>query len=143
MENVRFACQPGCIKCCDQKGWVYITEQDLVNAATYLGLSPAEFESRYVYRTRHQLRLRRPRKSHCHFLGADGCSIHPAKPTQCRTFPFWPELIEDRRAWRDTARFCPGIGMGHLVQIGTAMEIAEEHRRAYAHMFKPAPKTPK
>ena len=67
-----------------------------------------------------------------------GCGIHPAKPTQCRTFPFWPELVEDPRAWKLTARFCPGIGKGPLIQIGTAMEMAEEQRRGYPEMYKPA-----
>ncbi len=40
------------------------------------------------------MRLRVPRRSHCHFLFDGGCAIHPAKPTQCRIFPFWPELVE-------------------------------------------------
>ena len=46
------------------------------------------------------LRLRKPRHSQCHFLGEDGCAIHPAKPTQCRVFPFWPELVGSPAAWR-------------------------------------------
>ena len=112
-----------------------MTEHDLERAAEFVGLSAAEFEARYVYRTRTLLRLRKPRGSQCHFLLEKGCSIHPAKPTQCRTFPFWPELVENRRAWKAAARFCPGIGTGQLVQIGTALETAEEHRQAYATMY--------
>ncbi len=135
--DLRFECQSGCINCCDQQGFVYLTEQDLKRAAEYVGLSAAEFESRYVYRTRTLLRLRKPRGSQCHFLLEHGCSIHPAKPTQCRTFPFWPELVENRREWKATGKYCPGIGTGQLVQIGTVLEIAEEHRRAYATMYPP------
>ena len=30
----------------------------------------------------------------------------------------------------------PGIGKGPLIQIGTAMEMAEEQRRAYPDMYK-------
>jgi uncharacterized protein len=132
MDGVRFTCQSGCTNCCDQKGFVYLTETDLKRAATFTGMSARAFESKYVYRTRHQMRFRKPRDRQCPFLVENGCSIHPAKPTQCRTFPFWPELIENRSAWRATARFCPGIGKGPLIQIGTAMEIAEEQRRAEA-----------
>jgi hypothetical protein len=64
-----------------------------------------------------------------------GCSIHPAKPTQCRLFPFWPELLESPSAWVLTAQRCPGIGAGPLIQIGTAHETASEMKRAYPSMY--------
>ena len=136
MEGVRFQCQPGCINCCDMEGYVYLTEDDLRKAAAFTGMTPQAFEKRYVYRTRHQMRFRKPRDKQCPFLEHHGCSIHPAKPTQCRTFPFWPETLERKAAWNRTARYCPGIGKGSLIQIGDAMEIAEEQRRAYPEMYK-------
>jgi Fe-S-cluster containining protein len=97
---------------------VYLTEEDLKRAAAFVGMSAGDFEAHYVYRTRRLLRLRKPRGSQCHFLREGGCSIHPAKPEQCRTFPFWPELLASRREWNRTARYCPGIGRGPLIQIG-------------------------
>ncbi len=135
MGGLRFACQPGCTNCCRQRGFVYLAQGDLERAATFLGISPAEFERRYVYRTRHLLRLRKPRRKSCAFLLDNGCSIHPAKPTQCRLFPFWPELVENRRAWHAAAADCPGIGTGPLVQIGQALELANHMRRAYPTLF--------
>lgn len=136
METVRFSCQPGCTNCCRVKGYVYLTKEDLRKAAAFVGLTPDEFEARYVYRTRHLLRLRKPRDSECHFLTESGCSIHPAKPTQCRLFPFWPELLERPSAWVKTAMNCPGIGTGPLIQIGTALETADEMKRAYPSMYE-------
>ena len=133
---MRFECQPGCINCCTQKGWVYLTEEDIARAAAFLKMKPAAFEKRYVYRTRNQRRLRMAAASQCPFLLASGCSIHPAKPTQCRIFPFWPELLESRREWHKTAHYCPGIGKGELVQIETAEAQAEEMRQAYPRMYK-------
>lgn len=130
-RELRFACQPGCTNCCNVQGYVYLTEENLRDAARYLRMTPAEFEQRYVYRTRHLLRLRKPRHSQCHFLQENGCSIHPVKPTQCRLFPFWPELVKSAHAWKVAGRKCPGIGQGPLVQIGEAMEIASEMERAY------------
>lgn len=135
MDGLRFTCQPGCTNCCRQRGFVYITESDLRRIARYLGLSAARFETRYVYRTRHRLRLRKPPNSQCHFLEDGGCAIHPVNPTQCRLFPFWPELVEDRKEWRATARECPGIGKGPLVQIGSAVERADQMRVAYPAMY--------
>ena len=34
-----------------------------------------------------------------------------------------------------TAKYCAGIGKGPLIQIGTAMEVAEQERRAYPEQY--------
>jgi Fe-S-cluster containining protein len=130
MTGLRFQCQPGCTNCCEQQGFVYLTEGDLKRIAEYMGMTAASFERKYVYRTNHRLRLRVPRHSQCHFLREGGCSIHEVKPAQCRAFPFWPELVDDKREWKQTAKYCPGIGKGALVQIETARKIAEEFLHA-------------
>lgn len=135
VTGLRFECQPGCTNCCRQKGFVYITEGDLQRISSFLGMTAAEFERVYVYRTKHLLRLRMPRHTQCHFLREDGCSIHPVKPVQCRIFPFWPELVDHKREWRKTAAWCPGIGKGKLVQIETARKLGEEMRAAYPGMY--------
>jgi len=104
--------------------------------AAFIGLSAADFERRYVYRTKHLLRLRVPRESQCYFLREGGCSIHTVKPTQCRIFPFWPELVDSKREWQKTAAWCPGIGKGELVQIETAQGQAREMRESYPGMYE-------
>ncbi len=106
-----------------------------MRAAAFLRLSVEEFEARYAYRTRKTVRLRKPRSSPCYFLHEDGCAIHPAKPTQCRLFPFWPELLEDPRAWKSTAAWCPGIGRGRVISRESARRRADQMRRAYPHMY--------
>jgi Fe-S-cluster containining protein len=103
--------------------------------AEFTGMSANSFEKKYVYRTARQMRLRVPREGTCPFLNENGCSIHPAKPTQCRIFPFWPELVESRREWKKTARYCPGIGKGPLIQISTANQQAAEMRQGYPFMY--------
>ena len=135
MDSLRFSCRRGCTRCCEQKGFVYLTEDDLRRAAALLGIPARRFEAQYVYRTRRRLRFRKPRHAECPFLRPEGCVIHPAKPAQCRLFPFWPELVEDREAWVRTAQWCPGIGTGRLYRIGTAVEKADRMRRAYPEMY--------
>jgi len=130
MTALRFECRPGCTNCCEQQGFVYLTEADLERIAGYLGMTARQFERQHVYRTRHLLRLRVPRHSQCHFLREGGCSIHAVKPAQCRVFPFWPELVDSKREWKKTAAYCPGIGQGKLVQIETALALAAELRPA-------------
>jgi Fe-S-cluster containining protein len=143
MDGVRFTCQPGCTRCCDQKGFVYLTEDNLRAAARYQGMSAAAFERKYVYRTRYTLRFRKPRDRQCPFLQSGGCSIHPVKPDQCRLFPFWPELVESGKAWSETAGWCPGIGVGPLIQIGTALETASEMKHSYPGQYPPVDLAPR
>ena len=133
---MRFQCQPGCTRCCEQQGFVYLTEEDLTRLAAYLGMTDAEFERRYVYRTKNLRRLRVPRHAQCEFLEAGGCRVHLAKPMQCRSFPYWPELIDDRKAWHKTGSWCPGIGKGELVNIEAAQGLAEEMRAAHPHLYR-------
>jgi uncharacterized protein len=135
VEGLRFACQPGCTNCCRVTGYVYLTEDDLRAAAAFLGLRPRVFEARYVYRTAHLLRLRKPRHAQCHFLEESGCALHPAKPAQCRIFPFWPELVESRSAWRGISRYCPGIGQGKLASLQGVLRLSAEMREAYPGMY--------
>ena len=39
----------------------------------------------------------------CVFLNSSSgkCGIYDARPVQCRTYPFWPSLLEDEEAWKD------------------------------------------
>jgi Fe-S-cluster containining protein len=137
-SGLRFTCQPGCSKCCEVSGYVYLTESDVANAAKYLGVPQPEFEARHIYRTRHMRRIRKPRGANkqCPFLEDSRCKIHAVKPVQCRLFPFWPELVEDRKAWKQTSDWCPGIGQGPLIQIGTAMELANQMRQHYPDTYE-------
>ena len=133
---MKFECQSGCTKCCEQQGFVYLNEGDIARLADHLKLTVADFEAQYVYRTTNMRRLRVPRHAQCSFLDGGGCSVHAAKPTQCRTFPYWPELLDSRRAWHRTGEWCPGIGKGELINIEAANAAAEEMRAVYPRLYK-------
>jgi hypothetical protein len=133
---MRFQCQPGCTKCCEQKGFVYLTEGDIERVAKFLSMPRKRFENRFIYRTKNTRRLRIPRSRQCIFLGHGGCFINPVKPAQCRIFPLWPELVESRKEWRKTAAWCPGMGKGEVVRIEFARRQAAAMRAAYPHMYE-------
>ena len=114
---------------------MYLSEEDILRLAEFLQLAPAEFERRYVYRTKNLRRLRMPRDAPCRFLTPGGCSVYAARPTQCRTFPFWPEILEDKKEATAAAKYCPGIGKGELIQIEVAREQADEMRAAHPHFY--------
>jgi Fe-S-cluster containining protein len=129
--NFRFECQRGCTNCCTQSGHVFVTEEDIVRIAAYLGLERTAFEKRYVYRSKYGARLTIPGPHSCHFLVEGGCSIHEVKPLQCRVFPYWPESVATRSAWKSLRRYCPGVGVGALVQIRTVREQAQAYQDAF------------
>ncbi len=59
----------------------------------------------------------------CVFLDRDAipgkavCSIHAARPKQCRTYPWWPEVIKNKRNWDREAQTCEGIGRKTIVPV--------------------------
>jgi hypothetical protein len=58
-----------------------------------------------------------------------------AKPLQCAAFPFWPELVGNKKNWRKTADWCPGVDKGALVQIEMARAVAADMRAAHPHLY--------
>ncbi len=126
--DFRFECVSGCTECCTKSGYVYVTANDIETASKYLNISKLEFNQSYCERVDGELRLSKPADHDCHFLDGDGCAIHAAKPLQCRTFPYWPELVDRKRNWKRTAQYCPGIGQGSIVPIDEIRAAAQSCR---------------
>jgi len=129
--NFRFECQPGCVACCTQQGEVYLTEQDLARIAVHLELTPKQFERRFAKREHGDLLLTIPADRDCHFLVDGGCSIHAVKPVQCRTFPFWPDNVKNKRSWKGLKRYCPGVGIGDPLDREDVRQEAQECADAF------------
>jgi Fe-S-cluster containining protein len=102
---------------------VWFTPNEADAMARALGVSTAAFLERYTRRigARRSLReLVRDGKHDCVFLDRDSrpgkavCQLYAARPQQCRTWPWWPEVVESPATWEDTKRRtpCPGMGTG-------------------------------
>lgn len=46
---------------------------------------------------------------HCTFLIGNECSVHEARPFQCRCFPFWQMMVESRKNFVEYSKKCPGL----------------------------------
>lgn len=81
--------------------------------AAFLGLTPESMTALYDIRPDDEAEghvIEVDEGYACRLLDEAGrCRVHPVKPAQCRTFPFWDELLDDRRAWRAAKRTCEGI----------------------------------
>eukprot|EP00879_Flechtneria_rotunda_P024741 GHRR01026247.1.p1 GENE.GHRR01026247.1~~GHRR01026247.1.p1 ORF type:complete len:230 (+),score=26.49 GHRR01026247.1:391-1080(+) len=98
----RFICTQ-CGKCCTGDGEVWITDDEAVNIARYLNTPLKRFLTQYtrgyskvvgfkVLRAKPDSEIR-----DCTFLRPDNtCAIHPVRPLQCSTYPWWPDLMSDR-----------------------------------------------
>ena len=50
----------------------------------------------------------------CPFLQGKACGVYEGRPSQCRTWPFWPENMNARTWSREIRSFCPGVDQGKL-----------------------------
>jgi Fe-S-cluster containining protein len=117
---LRFDCTR-CGRCCETAGdyYVFLDAGEAERIRACLQLSVAWFRRRYLDRLADgTLVLAASGDARCIFLGPDGaCRIYPVRPLQCSTYPFWPEVVASRRAWREEARRCEGIGRGGVVPV--------------------------
>jgi Fe-S-cluster containining protein len=108
---------------------VFLSGEDVAGLAAAKGVTPDEFGKMYcrwvlwadgkggtIEQERLSLRERTvgtgPQKSEDCVFWRDGCTVYEARPLQCRTYPFWSELLASEEVWRETAEGCPGIGGG-------------------------------
>lgn len=112
--GLRFSCT-GCGACCTgATGTVWVNGKEAARIARHLGLPLRAFLDRYAYPFRHGHSLRERANGDCVFFEAGRCSIYRVRPTQCRTYPFWPENVRSEAAWASVCRECPGAGQGRL-----------------------------
>lgn len=56
-------------------------------------------------------------KQHCIFLKGKQCSVYEVRPTQCVTYPFWPQSVSSEADWKLESSRCPGISMYKRAEI--------------------------
>ena len=117
--GLRFECQR-CRYCCGvEPGFVFLTKDDVERASGELGLTEDEFLDQYCRKIDNGdhflVSLKEQKNYDCVFLAPYGCRIYKARPVQCSTYPFWPEVMKSERFWKEEASYCPGVGKGPLV----------------------------
>lgn len=130
-KGVRFECQ-GSGKCCTshgEYGFVYVNLADRQRFAKHFKMTTAEFGRKYCTKTKGVWHLKeRPENPDCLFLEGKRCGAYEARPTQCRTWPFWPETMSPKTWNKEVVSFCPGVGKGPL---RSAEEIAKNMTEQY------------
>lgn len=128
-DGIRFQCQ-GSGKCCVSRGrygYVYLTLEDRRRFAKHFGVPTGVFTRRYCEKTDGYFHLKEFKKrAACLFLDGQACSVYEARPTQCRTWPFWPENMKPRSWSRAVKTYCPGVDKGEIVSADRIREILKE-----------------
>ncbi|MDJ0784461.1 MAG: YkgJ family cysteine cluster protein [Desulfosarcinaceae bacterium] len=110
-QGLRFDCVQ-CGHCCTgDPGIVFVSAADLSRLAIHLQLSIDAVIQRYLSPWRDSYTIREAIDGRCLFYD-QGCAIYRVRPTQCRTWPFWPNNLRSQSRWKQVAKRCPGIGQG-------------------------------
>ncbi len=127
--GLRFECTQ-CGRCCTNRGeyaHVYLADREVSALARLLGLSEREFDRKYTTIDEDgwtQLVIANDR---CVFLEPNGgCGVYAARPAQCRTFPFWRDLVEDGKWTAEAREICEGTGRGRLYSRDEAERLMIE-----------------
>jgi hypothetical protein len=121
-DGLRFSCTQ-CGNCCSgAPGYVWIELAEVAKIAAFVGVSEEQFARQHVRRVSSRLSLLERSGGDCEFLdrnpdGKTTCRIHPVRPVQCRTWPFWKSNLTSARAWETTAKHCPGMNAGDVTAL--------------------------
>jgi len=116
--GLHFECL-GCGNCCSgpQEGFIWLTKTEVKLIADFLKLPTPQVRKKFIKRFGFRLSIiEKPVTKNCVFLKSiDGrkiCEIYPVRPSQCRTWPFWPANLDSPDTWNQIAAKCPGINRG-------------------------------
>lgn len=137
--GLRFECKK-CSSCCGGgPGYVWLSDADIKLLMKRLGLDFNAFVTTYCRFVDvgggKALSLRERGNYDCLFLENGRCSVYEARPTQCRRYPFWEEVVATEEAWKAESAYCPGVESGPVVPpeeiAGAILEMRANPRKIF------------
>ena len=118
-DGIHFTCTQ-CGNCCTgAPGVVWVSDEEIRKIADLTGRSTGEIRLLHTRRIGHRTSLNEHANGDCTFF--DGrtrrCTIYQARPTQCRTWPFWKSNLSTPADWESIQKDCPGAGRGAFVSL--------------------------
>jgi uncharacterized protein len=117
-DGLAFSCTK-CGACCTgAPGYVWVSPDEIEKLAEFRGETVEQFGARFVRKVGERYSLIEKPGGDCIFWDKTaGCTVYPARPVQCRTWPFWPENVETKEDWDHVREICPGSGQGRLYTV--------------------------
>lgn len=102
-------CQGRC--CTGESGYIYVNMTEIKKIADLLEMDINEFGQKYLFKKGYKYSIKEVvhNDSHeCIFYDreSNGCRIYDARPSQCKTFPFWDYF---KTRVDELKQECPGI----------------------------------
>ena len=103
------SCEGRC--CTGESGYIYVTKAEIEKIALLKGMDTKEFVKQYLFKKMYKYSIKEKKVGEsyeCIFYdaSANGCTIYDARPSQCKTFPFWDYY---KKRVDELKLECPGI----------------------------------
>lgn len=105
-QNACKECDGNC--CIGESGYIWVSPKEIEEISKFLKTDVEKFKEMYLIKVGYKYSIKeKPYKNGfaCIFF-ANGCSIYPVRPKQCRTFPFWDYF---KTRVNELKKECPGI----------------------------------
>lgn len=132
-QGIRFQCQ-GSGKCCTshgEYGFVFMNIDDRRRMARHLKMGTSAFTKKYCTLDKGFYHLKEEAQNpDCLFLDGKRCGVYEGRPAQCRTWPFWPDIMNAKTWKNEVVSFCPGVNKGPLITAEKIKKIMAEQTRS-------------
>ena len=109
-------------------GHVWVNAEEIAALAALVEQGEtAAFEAKYVRKVGARRSLIEYSNGDCVFFDSQTrkCNVYDARPSQCRTWPFWDSNLKTPEDWQQTCEVCPGSGKGKLHSL---VQIEEQRK---------------
>ncbi|HUS74021.1 MAG TPA: YkgJ family cysteine cluster protein [Sedimentisphaerales bacterium] len=134
IAGLYFECME-CGACCagPSEGYIWVTRAEIQIIADFLKISTGQLRQKFMKRVGLRITIiEHPTTKDCMFLQESGsektCTIYPVRPSQCRSWPFWPNNLASPDSWNKVAQKCPGINRGKLYSFEEIERIKGEKK---------------
>ncbi len=121
MSGLRFECTR-CGACCTNRGeyaHVYVNRDEVRELARALGMTLSAFRRACTFVDEEGWTQLAVNERACVLYDPEtrACRGYAARPAQCRTFPFWREMLDGDSFSDEARRLCEGVDRGTLYSI--------------------------
>ncbi|HEW79073.1 MAG TPA: YkgJ family cysteine cluster protein [Phycisphaerales bacterium] len=132
IAGLYFECQQ-CGQCCSGpgEGYIWVTRPEVKFIADFLKETVGWLRRKYLKRVGFRTTIiEQSCTKDCIFLrkidSQKRCMIYSVRPSQCRTWPFWPSNLTSPNTWNKAAAQCSGINRGKYYSFGEIGKIKKE-----------------
>lgn len=96
--------------CCRAPGYVYVSQQEIIQMSAKLNVSIDQFRAHFVTTKNGWDLIATPEyRQDCFLNDHNCCDIYDARPKYCSSYPDWPDIWVDDNALINESKLCKGL----------------------------------